>query len=181
MISCHKNTQVYIPITFCWNSIFSSLLGEISFNISIKDTRATSSRSRCKLFLKFRNIHRKRFLLKFYFNKVAGLQACNFIKKRLQHTVFILWISQNFHLQHFLLWKTSTNGCFRSSLAHLVPLTHFMPLISFYTSGNHEKKFGFIMFSVRCRMDVFWKCNKKKLVKFTFNIAFHFRYSLVRR
>ena len=37
---------------------------------------------------KFRNIHRRTHLLESLFNKVAGLQACNFIKKRLQHKCF---------------------------------------------------------------------------------------------
>ena len=35
-----------------------------------------------------RNIHRKMPLLESLFNKVAGLLACNFIKKRLQHRCF---------------------------------------------------------------------------------------------
>ena len=34
------------------------------------------------------------------FNKVAGLQACNFFKKRLQHRCF-LWILRNFYEQIF--------------------------------------------------------------------------------
>ena len=37
---------------------------------------------------KFRNIHRKTSVLKSLFNKVASLQACNFIKTRLQHRCF---------------------------------------------------------------------------------------------
>ena len=37
---------------------------------------------------KFRNIHRKTPTLESLFNKVAALQACNFIKKRLQHMCF---------------------------------------------------------------------------------------------
>ena len=42
--------------------------------------------NRC--FKKFRNIARKIPLLKFLFNQVAGLQTCNFIKKKLQHKCF---------------------------------------------------------------------------------------------
>ena len=34
---------------------------------------------------KFHNIHRKTLALEFLFNKVAGLKAYNFIKKRLRH------------------------------------------------------------------------------------------------
>ena len=37
---------------------------------------------------KFREFHRKIPVLKFLFNKVAGLKTCNFIKKRLQHRCF---------------------------------------------------------------------------------------------
>ena len=36
----------------------------------------------------YRNIHRKTPVLKSLFNKVAGLKACNFIKKRLQRRCF---------------------------------------------------------------------------------------------
>ena len=39
-------------------------------------------------FLKFPNIQRKAPVLEYYFNEVAGLQACNFTKKRLQHRYF---------------------------------------------------------------------------------------------
>ena len=39
----------------------------------------------CKKFFKF---HRKTILLKSLFNRVAGLQVCSFIKKRLQHRCF---------------------------------------------------------------------------------------------
>ena len=35
-------------------------------------------------------------VLESYFNKVADLQACNFIEKRLQHIDFFLSILQNF-------------------------------------------------------------------------------------
>ena len=38
--------------------------------------------------LKFRNIHRKTFVLESIINKNAELQPCNFIKKLLQHSCF---------------------------------------------------------------------------------------------
>ena len=38
---------------------------------------------------------------------LTKLQTCNFIKKRLQHRLF-LWILRNF--QEHLIWETSTNG-----------------------------------------------------------------------
>ena len=37
---------------------------------------------------KFRNFHRKTPAVKSLFHKVADLQACNFLKKRLQHSCF---------------------------------------------------------------------------------------------
>ena len=43
---------------------------------------------------KFPNIHRKTSVLESLFNKVAGLQACNFIKKRYQHRCFPVNISK---------------------------------------------------------------------------------------
>ena len=39
-------------------------------------------------FLKFRNFHRKTHLLVSHFNDMAGLHACIFIKKRLEHRCF---------------------------------------------------------------------------------------------
>ena len=49
---------------------------------------------------KFHNIHVKTPVWGFLFNKVVGLQVCNFFKKRLQHRCF-LWIQQNFLDQIF--------------------------------------------------------------------------------
>ena len=43
---------------------------------------------------KFRNIHRKTLVLESVFNKVAGLKAYNFIKKRLQHRCFPVDIAE---------------------------------------------------------------------------------------
>ena len=37
---------------------------------------------------KFRKFHRKTPVLESLFNKAAGLKACNFIKKRLEHRCF---------------------------------------------------------------------------------------------
>ena len=38
--------------------------------------------------IKIRNMQRKTPVLESLFNKVAGLKACNFIKKRLKHSCF---------------------------------------------------------------------------------------------
>ena len=48
-------------------------------------------------------------MFKSLFKKVTGLQACMFIKKRLQHRCF-LWTLQNF--QGHLFWSTSANDFF---------------------------------------------------------------------
>ena len=48
-------------------------------------------------------------MFKSLFKEVAGLQACMFIKKRLQHRCF-LWTLQNF--QGHLFWSTSANDFF---------------------------------------------------------------------
>ena len=73
-----------LDCTNCLNKIlfhcthsFSSLCKSSHLRCSIK-----------KLFLKFRNIHRKTPGLKFLFNKGAGLQAYNFIEKKVQHRCF---------------------------------------------------------------------------------------------
>ena len=44
--------------------------------------------------LKFRNIHKKTPVLESLFNKVVGREACNFIKKRLQHRCFPMNIAK---------------------------------------------------------------------------------------
>ena len=43
------------------------------------------------------------------FNKAAGLQVCNFIKKRLQHRCFPVIIA---NFLRILILRTSANGCF---------------------------------------------------------------------
>ena len=48
-------------------------------------------------FKKFRNIHRKTTVLESLFIKVAGIQPCKFIEKRLQRRCFPVHI-ENFYL-----------------------------------------------------------------------------------
>ena len=65
------------------------------------------------VFLKiFRNTHKKTPVLGSLFNKLASLQACNFIK-RYSNTGVFLWNLRNF--QENLFWRTSVNDCFWSS------------------------------------------------------------------
>ena len=54
---------------------------------------------RCSL--KLRNTYRKTPVLGSLFNKVVGLQACNYIKKRVQHRCF-LWNFRKFLRTSFL-------------------------------------------------------------------------------
>ena len=53
-----------------------------------------------KFSLKIRNIHRKISVLESLFNKVTGLQACNFTQKRLQRNLFPVNIA-NFKNTYF--------------------------------------------------------------------------------
>ena len=48
--------------------------------------------SHCMCSKDFCNIHRKTPVLEYLFNKAADLQTCNFIKKRLQHSCFSVYI-----------------------------------------------------------------------------------------
>ena len=48
-----------------------------------------------------------------FFNKVAGLKECNFIKKRLINTGVFLWILRDFKEQQFL--QNTSGGCFCTS------------------------------------------------------------------
>ena len=63
-----------------------------------------SSHRRCsviKVFLKISLILQETPVLESLFNKVAGLQACNFIKKRLQHRYFPVKIAKFFKKTFF--------------------------------------------------------------------------------
>ena len=69
------------------------------------------------------------------FNKAAGLEGCNFIKKRLQlwilnivNFLWILWIFKKTYSEEYL-----RTGAFEN------PLTHFMSHVSFYTPWIHQK------------------------------------------
>ena len=61
-----------------------------------------------------RKFQRKTLLLKSLFNQVAGLQVCNFIKKRLQHRRFPVRSVKFFKSTYFeeQLWTTSSVGMF---------------------------------------------------------------------
>ena len=73
-----------------------------------------SSHQRCsikKAFLKDFVIFTGKHLFKgLFFNKVAGHQACNFIKKRLQHRYFLANI-RKFVGRPILNWRTFVKSC----------------------------------------------------------------------
>ena len=74
--------------------------------------------------LSFSNIHRKTPVLVPLFNKVAGLKACNFIKKRLQHGCFPLNIATFLKISFF--YRTplvAADGCSASVLKRFIKLT----------------------------------------------------------
>ena len=75
-------------------------------------TRSCRWQKLLKSFWKFHNIHRKTPVLNFLFNKAVSLKACNFIKKRLQHSSFPVNIVKSLlaaflteHLRRLLLFK----------------------------------------------------------------------------
>ena len=76
-------------------------------------------------FLKFRNFHRKTHLLVSHFNDMAGLHACIFIKKRLEHRCFpvntVKYLRTTFFTEHlwwlllsfikrFLIWSQNVSN-----------------------------------------------------------------------
>ena len=113
----------------------------------------------------FSNIPRNTSVLELLFNKVAGLEDCNFIKKRLQHSCLLVNM-QNF--QEHLFWRTSVYCCFCNfnhkvsvSIGHLSTfssyqkhgvgwflLRSFVDLVRIYSlltiGRNHSSFFFFI-------------------------------------
>ena len=73
----------------------------------LRTKAATRGALQKMLFLKICNIHRRTPVLMSLFNKVAGLRACNFIKKRFQHRCFPVNIAK------FLRTPISKNFCER--------------------------------------------------------------------
>ena len=75
-----------------------------------------SSHRRCsvkKVFLTFRKFDRKTPVLESLLNKVAGLEACNIIKKRLQHRYFPVKFAKFLRTP---FWRISANDGFYSFL-----------------------------------------------------------------
>ena len=74
-------------------------------------------------------------MLESLFNKIAGLQACNFIKKRLQHSCFpvnIVTLFKNTNFQERL--QTAAANVFLFLKKKLFFFFHFMKV--FYNNAN---------------------------------------------
>ena len=90
------------------------LLSVIRFVLSPEEaTRGVLLKKRS---LQLRNIYRKTSVLGSLFNKVVGLQTCNYIEKGLPTQVFPAKFAR---IWKHLFWKTSANGCFSNSFARM--------------------------------------------------------------
>ena len=76
---CYQNLQKYLILSFLHRAF--PILPQIP-----KQSFADILQNRCSW--KFLKFHRKRPVFESLLNKVAGLKACNFIKKWLQHSSF---------------------------------------------------------------------------------------------
>ena len=94
------------------------------------------------MFLKISYIHRKTPVLESFFNRFAGLQACNFIKKRLQHRCFPAKFTKFLRIpilknicQQLLLYCTLTTCCY---LSVLLCIQYLLPHHQKYFVWNFE-------------------------------------------
>ena len=83
----------WVSLKIAWFPLSQNYLCSISTQETFKRSRSRVQKQPFanvikNMFLKFRNIHSKISVLGSLFNKVAELQACNFIKKWLQHRCF---------------------------------------------------------------------------------------------
>ena len=73
-------------------------------------------------------------MLESFFKKAAGLKACNFIKKRLQHRCFPVnfakFLRIPFVTGHLHRWLLLEGICVRTSLVKILQLCHFHTLKS---------------------------------------------------
>ena len=113
VISClHLLHNIFTNLSPLWILLYKYFSSwEILRNYS---TIFRSSHWRCSIkkailkhFVIFTGKHLCRGL---FFNKVAGHQACNFIKRRLQHRYFFANI-RIFIRRPILFWTTLANGC----------------------------------------------------------------------
>ena len=134
------------------------------------------SSNRCSL--KFRKFHRKTPGLESLFNKVASPQACNLIKKRLQHRCFPMKYAK--FLRTPFLQKTS-GGCFfihKEKLRHAKTFLEIFSKLIIYTihidldylikstlwnrlKCCSELSLSLVYWFVYCILEIFWKSNNR--------------------
>ena len=119
MLLCHYtendvSTKVRVMIKFC-----KSKKGQ-------KQSFADVLQNRCSE--KFHKFHRKKPVFESLLNKVAGLKACNFIKKRLQYKCFLMkfrkFLRTPFSTEH-LWWQFLEGVCKGTSLVKILHSCHF--------------------------------------------------------
>ena len=105
-IGVFKNFANFMGKHHCW-SIFRSSFSQVFFKLGVSK--------------KFHNIHRKAPVSESLFDKVAGLKAYNFNKKRLQHRCFPVKLAKVLRTPFFTehLWWLLLNK-FRRSLWFIV-------------------------------------------------------------
>ena len=94
---------------------------------------------------KFYKFHMKALVLESPFNKVTGLQSCNFIKKRLQQRYYTkLWILQNFKNSLFIehLWWLLLCLFYRKEECRMENTDRSSHAEVFFKKGNFAKFTG---------------------------------------
>ena len=93
---------------------------------------------------KFRNIQRKTTVLEFLFNKVEGLQACNFIKRKLNTDVF-LWKLRNFDTSGSFWYGEITSSLFHHALFGCFWFGEIMSSLNFQNRFDLSFSIGFLV------------------------------------
>ena len=121
---------------------FANFTGKhLCWSLSLSTLQAFRRCSSKQVFLKILQFHWKTPMLESLLNKVAGLKAWNFIKKRLQHRYFPMKLAKfwrTLFLQNIsggCFWKLN---CFSSFYYHdLAKLSQRNILISFLAAFSH--------------------------------------------
>ena len=97
----------------------------------------------------FCNIYRKTVVLESFINKVARLKACNFIKKRLQHKCFPVWILPNLNnlFEKHLRTTASGNSIFDISCSFCSFWLWVKELHNYLTMLKNKKSFRLFVIS----------------------------------
>ena len=93
---CEKASQNFGNISWKFSEILSTLNDKQPLEMLCK--RSCSE--------KFGKFHRKTIVLESYFNKVADLKACSFVKKWLQHRCFPMNIAKFLRTAQVFLYRT---------------------------------------------------------------------------